>query len=146
MSTRSKPASRFCPHFNQKALEGTIREAGLQYRWRGETLGGFSTGARMADTLDGLIQWADDNPTRLQAWMCAERPQSDCHRFYWLARYVMTVAPQQTIRSLTVHSPDLFPTLADFETKQHRDDWAAAPWLQQAIDAKREAGLIPKAA
>lgn len=113
IDVRSKPYSRHVPHFNQRSIEAAVKEAGLQYRWRGKSLGGFSENEpSMAPTLDDLVRWAMANPTRRMALMCAERDPTECHRFYWLGNYILksTACP---IVSLTVGRDDWYPTKDD---------------------------------
>jgi uncharacterized protein (DUF488 family) len=40
VDVRSKPASRFVPHFNKKALDTYLKENGIEYRFEGDALGG----------------------------------------------------------------------------------------------------------
>lgn len=76
---RSTPASRFSPQFNRAALTRNLEEAGIDYRWFGQSLGGkpraperiFSAG--IAD----LLQAAGARSTAI---MCAERDPRMCHR------------------------------------------------------------------
>lgn len=76
---RSAPASRFAPQFNRAALTCSLQDAGIEYRWFGQTLGGkprapepvFSTG------IAELLEAAGDHTTAI---MCAERDPRMCHR------------------------------------------------------------------
>lgn len=76
---RSAPASRFSPQFNRAALMHCLQEAGIDYRWFGQALGGkprapervFSAG--IADLLQAAA-------ARSTAIMCAERDPRMCHR------------------------------------------------------------------
>jgi uncharacterized protein (DUF488 family) len=118
---RSRPASRFAPQFNRKALETSLRDAGIDYTYLGDALGGrarsdasgavlmdFAT--RMKDRafqggLDRLVEIAATKPTVI---MCAERDPADCHRSFLVGRALVQ-------RSLTV-----FHILAD-ETLRPQD-------------------------
>ncbi|HKV42908.1 MAG TPA: DUF488 domain-containing protein, partial [Blastocatellia bacterium] len=40
VDTRSQPYSRYLPHFNQSALKKAVTEAGIEYCYMGDTLGG----------------------------------------------------------------------------------------------------------
>jgi uncharacterized protein (DUF488 family) len=79
VDVRSAPASRFAPQFNRVALMRSLQEAGIAYRWFGQTLGGkpralepvFNAG------IAELLQAAGDQPTAI---MCAERDPQRCHR------------------------------------------------------------------
>jgi uncharacterized protein (DUF488 family) len=76
---RSQPASRYLPHFGRTALQRSLPEAGIAYRWLGEALGGkpraplpvFSAG------IETLLELAAQQPV---AMMCAERDPAHCHR------------------------------------------------------------------
>ncbi len=59
--------------------------------------------------------------------MCSERPPQECHRFRWLGRYIQETS-DQVIRSLTVNSPDWFPTLEDYaRDKRCVEAWSRLP-------------------
>ena len=100
VDVRRYPASRRHPHFNRDALSMTLREAGIEYRWAGEALGGrrpprpgsphralqsesFHAYADHMDTpsfqsaLDELLAAATGAPVAI---LCAERHPSNCHR------------------------------------------------------------------
>ena len=96
---RSVPASRFCPQFNGKALATSLAEAGIDYVWLGDRLGGkprdptlMRAGkpdyAKMAATpafengIADLIDLAARSPL---AMMCAEKAPLDCHRTHLVA-------------------------------------------------------------
>lgn len=76
---RSAPASRFAPQFNRAALTRSLQDAGIEYRWFGQMLGGkprapepvFSAG------IAELLEAAGDHTTAI---MCAERDPRMCHR------------------------------------------------------------------
>lgn len=92
---RSQPASRFTPHFNRSALSQRLGEAGIEYRWLGEALGGRPRDPAVYDKdgradyaklaamlgfqagIAALIAWASARPTAI---MCAERDPLHCHR------------------------------------------------------------------
>jgi hypothetical protein len=89
VDVRSRPVSRFCPHFNKAALSAALAEEGIAYAWRGDKLGGYAeTGQVMAEALDALAAWAGTNPHKRAAMMCAEKKPQDCHRYRWLANYL----------------------------------------------------------
>jgi uncharacterized protein (DUF488 family) len=107
---RSFPMSRRLPHFNREALEKSLPEAGIRYRWLKE-LGGrrkklrddspnialrndsfrnyadyMLTGEFQRGVAD-LIQLAEQSRT---AYMCAERVYFHCHRMLvsdWLVAH-----------------------------------------------------------
>ena len=107
---RSFPMSRRLPHFNLEALENTLPEAGIRYRWMKE-LGGRRKKIRddspnialrndsfrnYADYMltedfqrgvDNLVQLVEQSRT---AYMCAERVYFNCHRMLvsdWLVAH-----------------------------------------------------------
>ncbi len=115
---RSYPASRKWPHFNQEALQGSLENAGFQYRWF-KSLGGRrkskdSQSAHTAWQIRAFRAYADyaesDNfragldeltalgeRTRI-AYMCSEGLWWRCHRRIisdhlvvrgWMVRHIM---------------------------------------------------------
>ena len=41
VDVRSRPYSRYCPHFSKPALEAAVRDAGRRYLYLGDLLGGI---------------------------------------------------------------------------------------------------------
>lgn len=97
VDVRSVPHSRRFPQFAKKALTNALAEAGIGYRWMGDTLGGLkhrrdaATFEQVAaspafrdalDTLVALVQGATP------ALMCAEREPMACHRTILIARHL----------------------------------------------------------
>jgi uncharacterized protein (DUF488 family) len=84
---RSFPGSRRYPHFSKEALAGSLRQAGIDYFWLGEKLGGYRKGGYEAwmqsgDFADGLVELealAARAPTVI---ICAEAVPWRCHRRY----------------------------------------------------------------
>ena len=92
---RSQPASRFAPQFSRAALERSLAEAGIAYRWFGEGLGGrprdpalygaaghpdyarMAASAGFTAALDALLEAASKTTTAI---MCAARDPQKCHR------------------------------------------------------------------
>jgi uncharacterized protein (DUF488 family) len=120
---RSVPASRFCPQFNGKALARSLAEAGIDYVWLGERLGGkpkdpalMRAGrpdyAKMAATQsfhDGIVELIDLAARSPLAMMCAEKAPLDCHRTH-------LVAP-----ALVERGVEVIHLLADGGTQPHRE-------------------------
>jgi uncharacterized protein (DUF488 family) len=100
VDVRRFPGSRRHPQFGRDALETAVHQAGRQYLWRGETLGGrrqphagsrhtalrnaaFAAYADHMDTpefrraIDSLIEQSE---SELPAVMCAETLWWHCHR------------------------------------------------------------------
>lgn len=102
LDVRRYPGSRRFPHFGRQALFGTLRTAGIEYQWWGETMGGrrkadeasavrhpawrveaFAAYASHMETPEfrralGELQEMSDR--RRAAVMCAEAPWWKCHR------------------------------------------------------------------
>ena len=97
---RAFPSSKRLPHFNREAMEGSLAEAGIDYRWKPE-MGGRRGKPRADSPNTGLrnesfrayadhmlteefqkaaaevLSWAAGKPT---AYMCAEKMWFQCHR------------------------------------------------------------------
>lgn len=89
VDVRSRPASRFSPQFNRKALENSLAGAGIEYRFAGAVLGGrepisVSDPAFVA-ALGEVLGLARE---RAVALMCAEREPGRCHRTTKLAAWI----------------------------------------------------------
>lgn len=96
---RSRPVSRFCPHFNRARLEASLAAAGIGYTYMGDALGGrpadpalYTDGRadyrKMAATgpvkagLDALESLTRSHNVAI---MCSERDPLHCHRFMMVA-------------------------------------------------------------
>jgi uncharacterized protein (DUF488 family) len=103
---RSRPYSRFVPHFSKGSLERLLRAQGIGYLYFGLELGGkpvrgeASSGAadytsRVAEPgfragIERLLAAASEQRTAL---LCRERDPLDCHRFHLICRYVTPLGP-----------------------------------------------------
>ncbi len=114
VDVRAHPHSRRHPHFNRKALEKALREAGIAYDWLGSQLGGFrkahGDSANTALNHSGFQGFADYMATEAfsdaietllglassggVAIMCAEADYLNCHRQF--------IADALSLRSATV--------------------------------------------
>ena len=82
---RSFPASRRYPWFSRQSLAASLLDAGVDYVWLGERLGGYRKGGYAAhmespdfrEGLEELERLARDRPT---AVVCAELLPWRCHR------------------------------------------------------------------
>lgn len=96
---RAFPKSSRWPHFDREALEPVLQDAGIEYVWLGEPLGGYRKGKRtdsVHTALDSFRSYADhmesdefragiarllalacETPT---AYLCAEKDWRRCHR------------------------------------------------------------------
>ncbi|MEW6554849.1 MAG: DUF488 domain-containing protein [Actinomycetota bacterium] len=82
---RSFPGSRRYPHFSRENLAASLREAGLDYVWLGERLGGYRKGGYEAHMeteafvagISELEHLAAEAPTAI---VCAEALPWKCHR------------------------------------------------------------------
>jgi uncharacterized protein (DUF488 family) len=98
IDARSRPQSRFAPQFNRKALQTSLEQAGLAYRYLGDKLGGrpkdpqYHLPGGKIDYLhlaqaplyrEGLQELRQEAEQSHVAVMCAEGDFRKCHR-YWL--------------------------------------------------------------
>lgn|SRR4030042_43708 len=82
LDVRSKPRSRN-PVYNGARVAAALAGAGIEYIWRGDTLGGMADIDESAiSDLAGLIRSAGDN----YCLMCMERDPDQCHRSFEIAR------------------------------------------------------------
>ena len=101
VDVRSQPYSRFAHQFNRENLEPVVTNAGLQYLFMGEELGGRQLG-KIADHQERLAAY--DRIAALPAFqrgiervltgaqeyrialLCAEEDPTECHRRVWVTR------------------------------------------------------------
>jgi uncharacterized protein (DUF488 family) len=97
---RSRPVSRFVPHFNRKPLDVALAEHGISYLFLGRELGGrpddpafvkngkpdYTAMARTPAFATGLARIIEASASEKVALLCAERDPTDCHRFRLIAR------------------------------------------------------------
>jgi uncharacterized protein (DUF488 family) len=106
VDVRSRPASRFCPQFNRKALEAALAADGREYRFAGAELGGRDgisvRDPRFQRALGELVELARK---RELALMCSEREPERCHRATKLAAWIHRFAPGERLTHL-VPCPD----------------------------------------
>ncbi len=98
---RSAPYSRFCPHFNRRALSSALEDRGMQYLFLGRELGGrpddsacyddrgrvcYDRVRRTERFRGGLRRLLATAASRRIALMCAEKEPLDCHRTLLIAQ------------------------------------------------------------
>ena len=98
---RSAPYSKYCPQFDKPALEGAVRQAGLQYLYLGRELGGRPDGAEYYDENGYVLYWRRARAAeflagieRLErgrqqyrvALLCSEEDPAGCHRHLLVGR------------------------------------------------------------
>jgi uncharacterized protein (DUF488 family) len=93
VDVRSMPYSRRFPQFSREPLQKSLAEAGIDYLWEGEGLGGMSKGVKSYGeaaarpefkiALDRLVEKSADTSLCL---MCAEKEPLDCHRTVLVSR------------------------------------------------------------
>jgi uncharacterized protein (DUF488 family) len=113
VDVRSSPYSRWSPQFNKKALEKTLREAGIEYAFAGENLGGrpqdpscYRGGTIPKDKADypklidpeavmnksffqvGIRRLMEYASERRTAILCSEKDPEHCHRSWLIGRYL----------------------------------------------------------
>ena len=101
---RSRPYSRFVPHFSRERLARLLAEAGIGYLYFGAELGGKPRAGETPATAmtyrsrieqpafrEGIERLLAAARTQRIALMCRERDPLDCHRLHLICRYL---APQ----------------------------------------------------
>ena len=85
VDVRRFPTSRKVPHFSRETLSEALREAGVEYVYLGDLLGGYRSGgyARHMETeayRQGVRRVLELSRGRRVAVMCAEKFPWRCHR------------------------------------------------------------------
>ena len=98
---RRSPYCEYAVQFNREALQESLQQAGVQYHYLGDTLGGVRGNARHRSTDFGaLYEAADESPEFREglsevealaergpvAIVCAEGDPTSCHRHWIVAR------------------------------------------------------------
>ena len=100
---RSSPFSRFNPQFNRRVVERAMGDAGKQYLFLGEELGGRPDGEQFYDYgghvlygrlaksplfESGLVMLTNEAEQSRVAIMCSEDDPAECHRFLLITRVI----------------------------------------------------------
>jgi hypothetical protein len=125
VDVRTRPASRWCPHFNRKPLAASLAEECIAYYWRGRHLGGLgntriSEKGFVADMSDVLAMEMSQNVILL----CSERHPRDCHRATKLTAWIHQNAPGTWAHHLLPPSDGLCKVIA-------------SPVLEESLDVER---------
>jgi uncharacterized protein (DUF488 family) len=95
VDVRSKPVSRFSPHFNKQVLGRSLAEAGIRYTFAGEALGGRPSDPDLYDSNGhvlyarlaqrehyrrGIARLVESVAAARTCVMCAEEDPARCHR------------------------------------------------------------------
>jgi len=80
---RTTPLSRFCPHFNQKALQRALADKSILYLYRGKNLGGKAHNENYEETIDEISDMVKAG--KMVCVMCSEKSHLKCHRYTVLA-------------------------------------------------------------
>lgn len=131
VDTRSKPYSRYNPHFSREPLKQSLNEEGIEYVFLGQQLGGkpedeafyFQSGKvdyqRRAETpfyQDGLRRLVELAAHRRIAFMCSEGDYKHCHRYWLITR---TLVERGIEVEHILHSGEVVKSqAAEFEPEQ----------------------------
>ncbi|MGH9844455.1 MAG: DUF488 family protein [Blastocatellia bacterium] len=131
VDTRSKPYSRYNPHFSRDALEQSLRENGIEYVYLGDKIGGrpeseafyFESGrvdyeelATARFYLEGIDRMLELAEERAVAFMCSEGDYKKCHRYWLITR---TLVERDIEVAHILHSGEsVRSTASEFEPEQ----------------------------
>jgi uncharacterized protein (DUF488 family) len=102
---RSRPYSRFVPHFGKERLARRLEDAGIGYLFLGRELGGkppegethapamtYQDRVAQPEFNDGIERLMQAAGAGRVALLCRERDPLDCHRFHLVCRYLRPLA------------------------------------------------------
>lgn len=102
---RSRPYSRFVPHFGKERLARFLEERGLGYLFLGHDLGGkplrddptharldYQARIREPSFQRGIRRLLDVLAEQRVALLCRERDPLDCHRLHLICRHLRPIA------------------------------------------------------
>ena len=131
VDTRSKPYSRYNPHFSREPLKQSLTENGIEYVFMGHELGGkpedtayyFQSGkvnyeqlAKAGFYQEGIERLLTLGRDRRVVFMCAEADYKHCHRYWLITR---TLIQRGVEVSHILHSGEVITSeTAEFEPEQ----------------------------
>jgi uncharacterized protein (DUF488 family) len=131
IDARSKPYSRYNPHFSRDALQLALSEYGIEYVYLGDKIGGrpesadyyFESGrvdyeqlARAPFYMEGIEQMLELAEKNAVGFMCAEGDYKKCHRYWLITRTLIERGIE--VRHI-LHSGEVVRTEAsEFEPEQ----------------------------
>lgn len=77
VDVRSKPYSRYSPHFSKYALQRALEAENIHYLWRGNNLGGLGVNTDYDKTINEVVEMAK---TAKVCILCSEKDYTACHR------------------------------------------------------------------
>jgi uncharacterized protein (DUF488 family) len=93
VDVRSMPWSRRWPQFGRERLANSLKQAGIDYVWEGEALGGkpksggsYDDAAARPEFKEALGRLIADSAGTELCLMCAEKEPLDCHRTVLVSR------------------------------------------------------------
>jgi uncharacterized protein (DUF488 family) len=114
VDVRSSPYSQYSPQFNRENLENSLKEAGLEYKYAGDFLGGRPKdpscykNSQIPDGKADFLQLVDYPTVMTKDWfqkgirrlleinqegrtaiMCSEENPAHCHRHHLIGKYLM---------------------------------------------------------
>jgi uncharacterized protein (DUF488 family) len=115
VDVRSSPYSQYCPQYNRETLIQTLRQAGIEYRYLGDTLGGrpqdptcYKLG-QLPDKGDDYMHLVDYPAVMTKNFfqtgiqqlivfakqartvvMCSEEDPARCHRHHLIGKYLVS--------------------------------------------------------
>lgn len=111
VDVRSRPYSKYFPHFNREFMRPIVEENGTKYIYRGKNLGGLDQNVYRDETLDEVAAWVAEG--KKVAVMCSETSFKSCHRFRSGPKEVQ-LEPEFAIRGLTMEHLGVYRKQSSF--------------------------------
>jgi uncharacterized protein (DUF488 family) len=131
VDARSRPYSRYNPHFSRSPLQQSLKEAGVEYVYLGREIGGrpedpklyFENGkvdyeavAQSPLYLEGIERLLTLSADRRLAFMCAEADYKHCHRYWLITRTLVALGVE--VRHILHSGEETVSQASDFEPAQ----------------------------